>query len=102
MSKRTRPTGFRSTDTDRRLAGEVQSRRRSARIELTVSADGLAGWKDLHVDPASAQLLDGFRIGTHLPVRSHADDQRLREVLEHLLQVLHHEGVPVLAPPVAH
>jgi hypothetical protein len=80
----------------------VQRGRRLPRIELHVALDGLCGREYLDVDPAGPQRLERARIGSQLPVRAGAGEQALGELVEHLVEILEHEPVPLLPPPAAH
>src|SRR5206468_10085895 len=81
-------------------AGEVQCGRRAARVELAVATDSLVRRQGLDLDAPLPQLLDCLQVGTHLPVRTHAHDEPLRQLLEDVAEIGKHQSVPISPPPV--
>src|SRR5206468_2696105 len=81
-------------------AGEVQCGRRAARVELAVATDSLVRRQGLDLDAPLPQLLDCLRVGTHLPVRAHAHNQALRQLLDNIAEIGKHQAVPFRPPPV--
>src|SRR6266487_5003813 len=81
-------------------AGEVKGGRRAARVELAVATDSLVRRQRLDLDAPLPQLLDCLRVGTHLPVRTHAHDEPLRQLLEDVAEIGKHQSVPIRPPPV--
>jgi hypothetical protein len=73
---------------------------RSSGIERPVPANGVPGGEHLDVDASGAQLVERSRIGLHAAVRAGAEDQPPRQLVEHVVEILEHEPVPVPAPPV--
>ena len=84
----------------RGLAGEVEGGRGACRVKLTEATYGLGGRQRLHSHPALLELPDRVGIGPHAAVGTRADDQVGREVVQDLDQVVEHQRVAVLAPPV--
>src|SRR6266511_3656429 len=81
-------------------AGEVQCGRRAARVELAVATHSLVRRQRLDLDAPPPQLLDCLRVGTHLPVRAHAHDQPLRQLLDDVAEIGKDQSVPIRPPPV--
>src|SRR5205823_3297054 len=81
-------------------AGEVQCGRRAARVELAVATDGLVRRQGLDLDAPLPELLERFRVGTHLPVRARAHDQPLRQLLDDVSEIGKYQSVPISPPPV--
>jgi hypothetical protein len=74
--------------------------RRVVGVERVVAADRLAGRQRLDLDAAPAQLLERLRVGRHPAVGAGADDEPLGKLVEDGLEVVEHQPVAVLSPPV--
>ena len=71
-------------------------------VKLAVATDRLVGVQALDRDVAPPKLGDRRRIWTQPAVRSDAEDQPLRQLVEHLIEILKRERVSIAAPPVGH
>src|SRR6266540_2273082 len=81
-------------------AGDMECGRRAARVELAVATHSLVRRQGLDLDAPPPQLLDCLQVGTHLPVRAHAHDQPLRQLLDDVAEIGKHQSVPISPPPV--
>ena len=74
----------------------------SALVELAVAAHGGIGGQTLDAHAAPLELRDHGGIWAQAAVRAHAEDEPLGQGVEHLLQILERERVPLSPPPLAH
>jgi hypothetical protein len=70
-------------------------------VRRPVAADRLGGVNRNDFDPLPLEGLDHGGIGLELPVRPAAEDEPLRKLVAHIVEILVRERMAVAAPPVA-
>ncbi len=78
----------------------MQCRCRPARVEVRVPLHRLRRRQHLDLDAARAQVLERRRVWLHPPVRARAHDEPFGELVQHVREIVEHEPVTVVPPPV--
>ena len=71
-------------------------------IELAVPTYGVLCGKALDRNAAPLQFLDRRPVRPQATVGTDAHDQPLGQLLQHILNVLEHQRVPLAPPPIGH